>query len=399
MRCGRAGCGAFAARIGAALPARAGRERIEPHDAADPRPCARRSRAMPLFRSASATAVAARGQRRLERHQRRAALELGRRTGLRAEVAEVDRRLRVEVPVVVADHPLRHVLDDRGAARRADHGVEVAERIEHDDGRHRAPRALARLDPVRDRRAVHAGRREREVGELVVEQEAAHHAMAAERAFDRRGHGHRIAFVVDDRDVRRPSGIGVHAVRERDPPAAAGRRARRRHAHRARRVDRLAPLGQIGGIEQAGDGHRHEGVVGHVAVAIRVGKPLRLGDQVDRVRARDARSRADRRARPAPVSSASSPCRTTACPCRRSSCRGSGRTAALASPPGSDARSDSRERARIRRMAAHRARRCPARSRRGRRRPRHLPRRPSASRRARDFASACPPALGLPSGR
>ena len=72
--------------------------------------------------------------------------------------------------------------------------------VEHQGRRHRRKRPLAGLDPVRDRPAIDLGH-EREIGQLVVEQEAAHHDARAEIVLDRRRHGDRVAVAVDDREV------------------------------------------------------------------------------------------------------------------------------------------------------------------------------------------------------
>ena len=84
--------------------------------------------------------------------------------------------------------------------------------VEHDRGRHRAARPLAGLHAVRNRPARGIVRREAEVGQLVVEQESAHHLVAAEAAFDRRRHRHRVAL------AHRRSTCG--SCRSRNPPAA-----------------------------------------------------------------------------------------------------------------------------------------------------------------------------------
>ncbi len=84
-------------------------------------------------------------------------------------------------------------------------------------------------DPVGDRHAVDF-RHEREVGELVVEEEASRrHQAASELVLDRGRHGDRIAVAVDDRDVRRrrqlERGIGGLARLFRAPAGCPAPRA------------------------------------------------------------------------------------------------------------------------------------------------------------------------------
>lgn len=118
-----------------------------------------------------------------------------------AEIGEVDRGLRIHLPVEQRDQRFCDEADDLAAAGRADHRIETPERIEDQGRGHRGARPLARLDAVGDGLAVFL-RQEGEIGQLVVEQEAAlGHQPRAETILDRRGHRDGIAVAVDDRDV------------------------------------------------------------------------------------------------------------------------------------------------------------------------------------------------------
>ncbi len=78
-------------------------------------------------------------------------------------MAQIDRRLNVEAPVEHRNQGLRDIADDAAAAGRADDQLEIAVPVEHHGRRHRAARALARLNPVGDRPAA-ARRQKGEVG-------------------------------------------------------------------------------------------------------------------------------------------------------------------------------------------------------------------------------------------
>ena len=126
--------------------------------------------------------------------------------------------------------------------------------------------------------------REREIGQLVVEQEAAHHLVAAETALDRRRHRHRIAVAIDDRHVRGALGLVVQSLAEHVAPhssRAAGRPAARPSS--LRHADELRALGEVVAVEQARQRHADEVGVGHVLAAVRVGETVGLGDEVHRV--------------------------------------------------------------------------------------------------------------------
>src|SRR3546814_9218084 len=90
---------------------------------------------------------------------------------------------------------------DLGAAGRSDRADEVAVAIEQDRGRHRRTRALAAGDRIRGGDGP-CGRVPGKIGELVVEEEAVHHAPGPEVRFDRGGDRHRIAARIDDDHVR-----------------------------------------------------------------------------------------------------------------------------------------------------------------------------------------------------
>ena len=135
---------------------------------------------------------------------------------------------------------LRDVVDDRRPARRADDQVDAPRGVVDDRRRHRRARPLARLDRVRDRRAV-PRRREREIGELVVEQEAARVIIRAPNASS-------IVVViatalpsrVDDRQVRRrrPLVASSATARATFRAAGAGGSPRRTAEARGRRIRR-----------------------------------------------------------------------------------------------------------------------------------------------------------------
>ena len=108
----------------------------------------------------------------------------------------------IEMPVEHGDDGLQVVQDDARPSRRAEHKAKLAfagsPRAKIDGRVHRASRALAGLDAVRHRTALVIDGDEGEIGELVVEQEAARHQMRAEGLLDGGGHGDRVAVVIDD---------------------------------------------------------------------------------------------------------------------------------------------------------------------------------------------------------
>src|SRR5262245_3591398 len=78
-------------------------------------------------------------------------LQNRRRCYLRAEVAEINRLLNIEVPIEYADNGLCHVLDDIAAARRADDHANVTRVVEDNSRRHGTAWAFSRLDAVGNR--------------------------------------------------------------------------------------------------------------------------------------------------------------------------------------------------------------------------------------------------------
>src|SRR5439155_16996076 len=96
---------------------------------------------------------------------------------------------------------LRDVIDDPRSAGGAERHAHAA--LEHHRWRHAAAGPLARLY------LVHRTGNEIEVGELVVEQEAAHHDAAAERVLDGTAHGNDIALRIGDREVGGAVRLGI----------------------------------------------------------------------------------------------------------------------------------------------------------------------------------------------
>src|SRR5690606_9528107 len=75
-------------------------------------------------------------------------------------------------------------------------------RTEHDHRRHRASRALSRLGTVGARSPIHLWPK-REVRQLIVQHEAAHHDSRAERVLDAAGERSDIALLVDHAQMHR----------------------------------------------------------------------------------------------------------------------------------------------------------------------------------------------------
>ena len=110
--------------------------------------------------------------------------------------------------------------------------------LEHDGRRHRGARPLAGLDAVGDRAPSVAGD-EGEVGELVVEQEAADHQPRAEGVLDRRGHRGDVAVGIDDDEMRGRRHVEREAVDAQFglvPGRLAGLRPRPRRSAVGRRI-------------------------------------------------------------------------------------------------------------------------------------------------------------------
>ena len=162
----------------------------------------------------------------------------------------------------------------RGAAGRAYHHVELAV-LEHDGGRHRGERALARRHGVR--LALHqpvvVGRSGlgREIVHLIVEQDAepGGRYAAAVAAVQRVGHGDGVALRIDDRIMRGLRAFVARRVAGLD--LRAGRGAVR---------DGLAQPRNVPRVEQAGDGHLHEIGIAEVLRAVGEVAPHGFGEEV-----------------------------------------------------------------------------------------------------------------------
>ena len=130
-----------------------------------------------------------------------------------------------------------------------------------------------------------SSRLEGEIGELVVEQEAAHHAARTEGIFDAGGEGESIALVVDDGDLAGAAAFSRAIVAEGTLLHVRGRAGcdtRRSTVG----IDQGAAFGKISRIEQAGDRHRDEVRVGEIARPVGESEPLGLGDQMRGARAK-----------------------------------------------------------------------------------------------------------------
>ncbi|CFN43426.1 Uncharacterised protein [Bordetella pertussis] len=212
-------------------------------------------------------------QRRGQRFQRRAALELGFLVAA-AQVGQRDRLLHVQLPIEHADQRLGHVVDDGAAAGRTQrqHGLAGAK---HDHGRHRAARPLARLDPVGDQPPFRIAVGGREVRHLVVEQETAHEDLAAERGLDGGRHGNHVARGIHRHQVAGRGHLdGVVARAFGQQPLRIARQGR---LHAAVGADQRAALAQVGGIEQRPHRNIDKGRIGHVEVSVGEGQPPGLG--------------------------------------------------------------------------------------------------------------------------
>ena len=198
---------AFAARVRAADPAVASCAR-SPACRSSSRSRSRRRRA----RAASAPAT----RRRCSPRARSGPLRL-------PKFGSAIGRLRIEPPVDDADQRLRHVVDDRAAARRSGDDRDAPDAVVGDRRRHRRARPLAALRRG-SRPACRLLGHEREVGELVVEQEAACVISRLPNwSLDRRRHRHRVAVAVDDRDVRRRRQVERGVARARGLRGGGGR--------------------------------------------------------------------------------------------------------------------------------------------------------------------------------
>jgi len=123
-----------------------------------------------------------------------------------------------------------------------------------------------------------------EIGELVVEEESAHHAKGTEGRFDRGRERDHVAFRIDHGEVGRAVLLDfrAHSVLRR----CGERRSGRCHTEAALVLDEPGACSEIVRVEQSGDrtaGQGHEVGIGHVAVAVGKGEPLGLGDPVRRL--------------------------------------------------------------------------------------------------------------------
>jgi hypothetical protein len=123
-----------------------------------------------------------------------------------------------------------------------------------------------------------ANRAEGEIGQLVVEEEAADHQARAEGAFDGRGDGGDVAVIVDDDEMGGGRLLEFEAV-DAQLRAVPGRLAGRDGVGRQRVGAFRQPgaLGEIVGVQEALR-HVDEIGVGHVAAAIGKGQPRRVAD-------------------------------------------------------------------------------------------------------------------------
>jgi len=200
------------------------------------------------------------------------------------DMAELDRFLHVHSPIEDGDDRARDIGNDAGTAGRAHRHHRLPRRSENDRRRHRAPRALAAFDTIGDRPAVGFGP-EGEVGELVVEEEAADHEPAAEAGLDAGGHRDDVALTIDDGEVARATTFRA-GIRGQALGVAPGRVARLRFVHRPAAVDHLGAKHQVMRVEQTRDRHPHEVGIGHVEAAVGVGEARGFDEMVGEVGAR-----------------------------------------------------------------------------------------------------------------
>ena len=170
--------------------------------------------------------------------------------------AEIDERAacRIEAPIDQGDDGLDVEDDDRRAAGAAQHDSASRRRRRR---RWSGPWRCAGACPARrDWRlgfpSSSTGSKG-EVGELVVEQEAAHHGARAEGLLDARGHGDSIAVVVDDGDMARAAALLRARRRPNAPCFMLGGVPATTFCQRAVGIDQSAALGEIGRIEQTSD--------------------------------------------------------------------------------------------------------------------------------------------------
>jgi len=125
------------------------------------------------------------------------------------------------------------MVDDRAARAPTDHHDEVLLAIE-DEGR--AIELRGRLPgSTRFGNRLPFSSGAKEIGKLVVEEEAVDHLARAESILDRSRHRQRVAVIVDDRECSsRDSGVSPMTVIPRGPSSAAYRPA---HVHRLVGID------------------------------------------------------------------------------------------------------------------------------------------------------------------
>ncbi|MCY1511943.1 hypothetical protein D9M68_463850 [compost metagenome] len=193
--------------------------------------------------------------------------------------------MRIQAPVERANQRLDHVLDDGAAARRAGAHHELAHAavgvlLEHQRRRHRAARTLARSDAVGNLVGLRglAVRLVREIGQLVVQQEALRHVGRPHAAFHRGGHHDHVALLVDNGEVR-----GAVLFSLVDAKRNVAKIAGRGGAHALRQTDEAGSALQVGLVDQRVDRamrQRDEVCISHVLFAVGIGQALGFAHQV-----------------------------------------------------------------------------------------------------------------------
>ena len=84
-----------------------------------------------------------------------------------AEVRQRNGRLYIEAPIERGNKCFRHIRDDGGSTRAAQHHVQPLPVVEHQRRRHRAAGALAGIDGIGNRLAVTVGTIEKSVSWLL----------------------------------------------------------------------------------------------------------------------------------------------------------------------------------------------------------------------------------------
>ena len=132
-------------------------------------------------------------------------------------------------------------------------------------------------------------RLEGKIGELVVEQETAHHGPRSEGVFDRRGHGKGVAVVVDDGDVAGAAFLNRTVIAE-SALLHVRRRSGGNGCEGAFRIDQGAAFGKVSRVEQPGERDGNEIRIGEVTRAVGESEPLRFGDDMRGARAERCRA-------------------------------------------------------------------------------------------------------------